>query len=330
MKILVTGGSGLVGQAIKNIVNEHDENDKNNHSYLFLSSADCDLTNYQATYDFFEKYKPDYVIHLAAYVGGLFRNMNHKVEMYEKNIQINHNVVKICHEFRVKKVICCLSTCIFPDKTTYPIDETMLHNGPPHNSNDAYAYAKRMLEVQCRAYNEQYGSNFICVIPTNIYGEYDNFSLSDGHVIPALIHKCYLAKQRGEKFVVCGTGKPLRQFIYSIDLAKLMLLILERYQEKTPIILSVDEKDETSIADVARLIAKEFDYEHMLDFDASYSDGQYKKTANNTKLKKVLEKIQNEPEIKSGSKFKFTPLSEGLPNTIKWFIENYDCDHCRK
>lgn len=326
MKILVTGGSGLVGQAIKKIVNEHDENYKNNHSYLFLSSKECDLTNYQATYNFFEKYKPDYVIHLAAYVGGLFRNMNHKVEMYEKNIQINHNVVKVCHELCVIKVICCLSTCIFPDKTTYPIDETMLHNGPPHNSNNAYAYAKRMLEVQCRAYNEQYGSNFVCVIPTNIYGEYDNFSLTDGHVIPALIHKCYLAKQRGEKFMVCGTGKPLRQFIYSIDLAKLILLILEHYEEKTPIILSVDEKDETSIAEIARLIAKEFDYEHMLVFDSSYSDGQYKKTANNAKLKKVLEKIQNEYEIKS--EFKFTPLSKGLPKTIKWFIENYD--HCRR
>lgn len=329
MKIIVTGGSGLVGQAIKNVINT-DKNYKNNHSYLFLSSRDCDLSNYETSLNFFKEHNPDYVIHLAAYVGGLFKNMNHKVDMLEKNLQINYNVVKVCHKVNVKKVICCLSTCIFPDKTTYPIDETMLHNGPPHNSNDTYAYAKRMLEIQCKAYNEQYNSNFVCIIPTNIYGDYDNFSLKDAHVIPALIHKCYLAKQNQSKFIVCGTGKPLRQFIYSIDLAKLILLVLEHYLEKTPIILSVDEKDEVSIATIAQTIAKEFNYEHMLQFDTSFSDGQYKKTANNTKLKKVLENIKNNKNNNNLPQFEFTPLIQGLSKTVKWFIVNYNKDYCRK
>ena len=111
--------------------------------------------------------------------------------MLETNMAINMNVLKCCHKYRVKKVVSCLSTCIFPDKTSYPINEKMLHNGPPHHSNDAYAYAKRMLEVQSKAYREQYGCNFVCVIPTNIYGPRDNFSLEDGHVIPALIHRCF-------------------------------------------------------------------------------------------------------------------------------------------
>lgn len=309
-KILVTGGSGLVGYGIQKI--KHNSN----HEFIFLSSKDCDLTNYNETKTFFELYRPDYVIHLAAFVGGLFKNMNYKVNMYEQNTLINCNVLKCCHEIGVKKLVSCLSTCIFPDKTSYPINESMLHNGPPHNSNDAYAYAKRMLEVQSKAYQEQYNDNFVCVIPTNIYGENDNYSLEDGHVIPALIHKCYLAKQNKEKFVVRGTGKPLRQFIYSLDLAKLILWVLESYHEKESIILSVGEDAEMSIGDVARLVAKEFDYEHMMEFDDSYSDGQFKKTADNSRLMSLY------------NDFKFTDMEEGMRNSVKWFIDNYDI--CRK
>ena len=173
-----------------------------------------------------------------------------------------------------------------------------------------------MLEVQSKAYQEQYKDNFVCVIPTNIYGENDNYSLEDGHVIPALIHKCYLAKQNNEKFIVRGTGKPLRQFIYSTDLAKLMLWVLESYDEKDSIILSVGEEEEMSIGDVARLVAKEFDYEHMMAFDDSYSDGQFKKTADNSKLMSLY------------SDFKFTNMEEGMRNSVKWFIDHYDI--CRK
>ena len=168
--ILVTGGSGLVGKAIKSISENY------SYNFIFLSSKDCDLSDYEKTKLLFEKKKPNYVIHLAAYVGGLFKNMNFKVDMLEKNLLINYNVLKCCHDYKVEKVISCLSTCIFPDKTYYPIDETMLHDGPPHNSNDAYAYTKRMLEIHSKAYQEQYGDNFICVIPTNIYGPHDNYS----------------------------------------------------------------------------------------------------------------------------------------------------------
>lgn len=310
MKVLITGGTGLVGYGIQQISSQY------NHEFVFLSSKDCDLTNYENTLNMFQKHQPDYVIHLAAYVGGLFRNMNYKVDMYEKNTLMNCNVLKCCHECKVKKVVSCLSTCIFPDKTTYPIDETMLHNGPPHFSNDAYAYSKRMLEVQSKAYQEQYGDNFICVIPTNIYGENDNYSLENGHVIPALIHKCYNAKQNNTKFVVCGTGSPLRQFIYSRDLGKLILWALEEYHEKDSIILSVGEKEEVSIKEVATFIAKEFDYSHMMEFDTSFSDGQFKKTANNSKLISLYKNLE------------FTSLEKGLQNSIQWFVNNIK--KCRK
>jgi len=306
MKVLVTGSSGLVGSAIKNISPNYP------YDFIFVSSRDADLTDYKQTWNLFNKHNPDYVIHLAACVGGLFKNMNYKVDMFEKNTLINFNVVKYSHTFKVKKLICCLSTCIFPDKTTYPINETMLHDGPPHSSNDAYAYAKRMLEIHCKTYQDQFDDNFICVIPTNIYGPNDNYNLEDGHVIPALTQRCYLAKREGKPFRVLGSGTPLRQFIYSDDLAKLFMWVLENYNEKESLILSVGEKNEVAIKNVALEIAKSFDYEHMIEFDTRYSDGQYKKTADNAKLMKLI------------GDFEFTPIDQGIRKNTEWFIDNFN------
>jgi len=205
--------------------------------------------------------------------------------MLEDNIIINFNVLNVCHKLNIKKLVSCLSTCIFPDNVTYPINESMLHKAPPHYSNDSYAYAKRLLEIQSRAYNEQYGDNFICVIPTNIYGSYDNFHLQNAHVIPALIHQCYLSKKESKPFVVKGSGKPLRQFIYAKDLGDLILWTLFNYNQKDNLILSVDEEDEVSISDIASYIAEEFNYKESMIYDTSFSDGQYKKTASNKKLR---------------------------------------------
>ena len=304
MKILVTGGNGLVGSAIKSISEKYD------YEFVFLSSSQCDLTNFEQTINYFEKIKPDFVIHLAANVGGLFKNQTQKVEMFESNLLININVLKASHEIKVKKLIACLSTCIFPDKTTYPIDETMLHLGPPHSSNDAYAYAKRMLDVQCKIYREQYGDNFVCIVPTNIYGPNDNFNLFNAHVIPALIHKCYLAVKTNEPFEVAGTGKPLRQFIYSEDLAKLIMWILEKYDDSESIILTTSE--EISIGEISKIIAEKFNYIDKLVFNTSKSDGQFKKTTSNEKLLKLIDN------------FEFKKINDGIELTVNWFRENYN------
>ena len=309
--ILVTGGTGLVGSGIRRISGEY----LDKYKFIFMGSKDCNLMDYEETKEYFRGINPDYVIHLAANVGGLFKNMNYKVEMLDINLIINRNVLKCSHELGIKKLVSSLSTCIFPDKTTYPINEEMLHNGPPHDSNDAYAYAKRMLEIQSKTYQEQYGDNFICIIPTNIYGPYDNFNLEDGHVIPALINKCYNAKESGESFMVAGTGKPLRQFIYSEDLARLIMYVLLKYDKRESIILSVNEDDEVSIKRIADIIAKKFDYRDGLIFDGTKPDGQYKKTADNRRLKSFLED--------NNIDFKFTDIEEGINKTIDWFIENY-------
>ena len=321
--VLVTGGSGLVGSALRDMCGAELK-----YRFVFVSSRDCDLTDYAATLRYFNIVAPDAVIHLAAAVGGLFKNMRCKVDMFETNVRINMNVLRVCHELGVAKVVSCLSTCIFPDdKTkTEKINEPMLHAGPPHSSNDAYAYAKRMLEVQSRCYREQYGRNFVCVIPTNIYGPHDNFHLEDAHVIPALIHKCCLAKQQGVPLVVAGSGAPLRQFIYSRDLALLLIWTLEHYDATSSadgagagagagtLILSVDPADEISIRQVVQYIAEAVGFENDIIYDTSQADGQFKKTADNSKFKRLY----------GGSQFTFTPIRHGLRETVQWFVQNYN------
>ncbi len=278
-----------------------------------MSSRDGDLRSPIETDALFSWHRPTHVIHLAALVGGLFRNLHHNVEFWNDNVAINTNVLECCHRYGVKKLVSCLSTCIFPDRVErYPIDETMLHAGPPHASNEGYSYAKRMLEMASRCYRRQYGSNFVTVIPTNVYGPHDNFHLEHSHVIPALIRKADDAKRNATDLVVWGSGTPLRQFIYSHDLARLMIWTLHHYDDSDPVILSVDPQDEISIRDVVYTIADAMDLPHdRIVFDDSKSDGQYKKTASNEKLRSLL------PED-----FRFTRFQQGIVETVCWFQAN--------
>ncbi|XP_046844817.1 GDP-L-fucose synthase-like [Xenia sp. Carnegie-2017] len=308
--IMVTGGTGLVGQAIK-IISEKEEK-KEKERWIFLSSKDGDLSNTEETKAIFEKYKPTHIIHLAAMVGGLFRNLKYNLDFLRKNILINDNILQCSFEYKVSKCVSCLSTCIFPDKTTYPINETMVHDGPPHDSNFGYSYAKRLIDIQNKAYNAQHGCNFTSVIPTNVFGPHDNFNVEDGHVIPGLINKIYNAKKEGKPFVVWGTGKPRRQFIYSLDLARLMIWVLRDYNEVSPIILSVGEEDEVSIKDAVEMIVEAMNFKGELTYDTSKSDGQFKKTASNAKLRKYR------PD------FKFTDFKQALQETCEWFETNYE------
>ena len=156
--------------------------------WVYLSSKDCDLRDVDAVDALFAKERPEVVIHLAAHVGGLFKNLREKATMYENNIMINTNVLKCCSKYDVQKTVSCLSTCIFPDNSeVYPINELCLHTGAPHSSNEGYAYAKRMLDVQSRMY--RYRLTNISSVLNKHYGEHDNFNLEDAHVVPALIHK---------------------------------------------------------------------------------------------------------------------------------------------
>ncbi|KAM9796988.1 GDP-L-fucose synthase-like isoform X1 [Syngnathus typhle] len=266
----------------------------------------------QETQEVFRKHQPTHVIHLAAMVGGLFKNLKRNLDFWRNNIHINDNVLQAAHEVGVLKVVSCLSTCIFPDKTAYPINETMIHNGPPHESNFGYAYAKRMLDVHNRAYFQQHGRCYTAVIPTNVFGPHDNFSIEDGHVLPGLIHKTYIAKKENKPLVVWGSGTPKRQFIYSLDLARLFLWVLREYPEVDPIILSVGEEDEVSIKEAADTVVQALDFKGQVVYDRSKSDGQFRKTASNAKLCGYL------------PHFHFTPFKQALKETCDWFVTHYD------
>ena len=162
-------------------------------------------------------------------MGGLKANLNNLGSFYYENIIINSNVLEASRKFNVKKVVSLLSTCVYPDKITYPLTEEQIHNGKPHDSNYGYAYAKRMLDVQSQAYRDQYGCNFITAIPNNLFGENDNFDLENSHLIPAIIRKVHEAKMNNSDIILWGDGSPLREFTYSKDLAKIILFLLNNY-----------------------------------------------------------------------------------------------------
>ncbi|XP_019958384.1 GDP-L-fucose synthase-like [Paralichthys olivaceus] len=308
-RVLVTGASGLIGKAIQHVVlTEGGKLD--GEEWFFISSKDADLRDVGQTRAVFEKHRPTDVIHLAARVAGLFFLSKENLQFLRDNVKIDDNVLHTAHQMDVTKVVSCLSSCIFPDKTTYPIDETMIHNGPPHESNFGYAYAKRMIDIQNRAYFRQHGRCYTSVVPTNVFGPHDNFTAENGHVLSAVIGKTYKAKLEGTQVNVCGTGNPRRQFTYSLDLARIMVWVMREYKEIDPLIISVEE--EMAIKEAVEVIAESLDFKGNIHYDTTMSDGQIRKTATTAKLRRYL------PD------FTFTPVKEAIKMTCDWFVANYD------
>lgn len=297
-KILVTGGYGLVGSEFSS--------DK----FYRLSSKETDLRIGSDVNKLLSQNKFDSLIHCAGKVGGIAANMNYKGEYFYENVMINTNVIESARKNNIENLVAFLSTCVFPDKVDYPLNEKKIHLGPPHFSNDAYAYSKRMADIQIRAYKEQYGLNYKSVIPTNIYGPNDNYSITNGHVIPSLIHKCFLARENKTDLVIWGSGNPLREFIFSKDIAKLTEWVLENYNENEPIILSTSE--EISIKKVVEIIVEIMNFKGNVTYDTSKPEGQFRKPSDNSKIKNYL------------PNFKFTTLYDGLKETIEYFEKNYN------
>ena len=297
-KILVTGGTGLVGRCF---TGPRYERIGSKHGNLL----DRDFLSRLISHSDYEG-----IIHCAARVGGIVGNMNNQGLYFYENIMMNSTLIEEARIRGIKKLVFFSSTCVFPDKVEYPLTPEKIHLGPPHPSNYGYAYAKRMGIIQAKAYREQYGVNYISVIPCNIYGPGDNYNITDGHVIPSLIHKIYKAKLEGSDFTVWGSGKPMREFIYSQDVADLTSQIYDNYQGEDPVILSTSE--EVSIKDLVYMIAKIFEFKGRIVFDDSKPDGQFRKPSDNSVIKSMF------PD------FKFTPLEQGLEMSIDWFLKNYN------
>lgn len=302
-KLLITGSNGMVGSAIRKL----------DSNIMCLSRDIVDLRDEKRTLDVISFYRPEFIIHLAARVGGVKANSDFLGDFFIDNIRINSNVLHAAKESKVEKVVSLLSTCIYPDKCTYPLTENQIHNGPPHKSNYAYAYTKRMLDIQSQAYRDQFGCNFVTVVPNNLYGLHDMFDLENSHVIPAIIRKIYEAKQNNCDVTLWGDGSPLREFTYSTDLAKILIFILEEYNGREPI--NVGNTQEYSIKCVAEMVAEIFNFKGKLIWDISKPSGQFRKPSSNEIFLNLLESY--------GKKLKYTSLENGLKQVCNWFENSY-------
>jgi len=292
MRVLVTGSNGCVGSALQSICTDKD-------NYIFIERKDCDLINRDKVIELFAKIKPDYVIHLASYVPG-FYNID-RVASFSNNVRINENVLEASNLVGVDRLMSCLSVNMFPETPSkFPMDESMIFDGTLTGAFAGYAYSKRMLELQCQNYNIQHNRKYFGIIPCNIYGPNDN--MSSGRLIPNLICKFKDAEKNGTDVIMSGAGKPLRQFIYSIDLAKIIKYLVSNYSDIKPIICCGDE--EISIADLSTKISNILEFKYNINFDTSKPDGNLKKTVSNYYLKSIM------PDVS------FTSLKDGLQETI--------------
>ena len=280
-RIYIAGHRGLVGSALMRSLHAQ--------GYINLitrTHAELDLTNQRAVQEFFEQEKPAYVILAAAKVGGILANSTYPAEFIRENLAIQTNVIHESWRAGVKRLLFLGSSCIYPRDCPQPIKEEYLLTGPLEPTNRPYAVAKIAGIEMCWAYNRQYGTQYLAVMPTNLYGPGDNFDLANSHVIPALIRKIHEAKERGDPTVVVwGTGKPRREFLYSDEMADacihLMNLADDRFDrllnEFSSPLVNIGTGEDLTIRDLAELVRKEIGYTGDIDWDSSKPDGTPRK-----------------------------------------------------
>ena len=308
MKVLITGGSGLVGSNFEGINTPHE--------LVLVSSRDYDLTNESAIIKMFEKHKPSGLIHLAAKVGGVWANTEYVADFFYQNMMMNTMLLHHAARFGITKAVSLLSTCVYPsDNIKWPLTEDQIHAGPPHQSNFGYAHAKRMLDVQSQAYRQQYGCNFVTAVPNNLYGKYDNFDKKNSHVIPAIMRKIWEAKLSGDQPVFWGDGTPKREFTYAPDLAKILLMVLEHYNDPEP--LNIGYGRNISIMYLVEKISTYLEYEGPISWDVTMPSGQHKKPSSTQKWSH-LQLAGSMPEFNE-----YTDIEDGLKETCDWFKEAY-------
>lgn len=306
--ILVTGGNGLVGSAIRDISCLYPQ-----YNYYFTKHEDIDLTKEELVEKLFKKVKPDYVIHTAARVGGIGRNLNSSAQQFHENILMNTHLIHHAYLNKVEKILVFSSMCVYPAETQI-ISEDIMHKGEPFRAHWSYAHAKRMVDVQISAYKQQYGiKNYCSLIPGNMFGENDNFDLEDGHVIPSLIHKCFLAKRTNSRFEVWGNGSATREFLYAQDVAKVCIELLSREDiDELPERLIISAEKECSIKEIANKICNIFNFPiENIKWLLDKPSGQAERPSDHTFFRKYF------PD------FRFTDIDIALKNTIEWFNKNY-------
>lgn len=303
-KIYVAGHNGLVGSAIVKKLKEN-----GHRNIITFSHSELDLTNKGDTEAMFRLYKPTYVFLAAAKVGGIYANNSASGEFFYDNISIQTNVMEAARKSGAKKLLFLGSSCIYPRECPQPIKEEYLMSAPLEQTNSAYAIAKIAGIEMCKAYRKQYGSNFISVMPTNLYGPNDNFALMGSHVLPAMIRKFHDAKTSGIKMVeLWGDGTPRREFLHVDDLASALILLMEEYN--SPVHINVGAGQDVPIKFLAKMIADIVGYDGEIFWNMEYPNGTPQKLLDSSKIKE----LGWTPKIS---------LDKGVQDTYKWFIDNY-------
>lgn len=303
-KIYVAGHRGLVGSAIVRNLEA-----KGYSNIVKKTHSELDLTNQESVRRFFEEEKPEYVFLAAAKVGGINANNTYPADFIYENLQIQNNVIKAAHDFKVTKLLFLGSTCIYPKMAPQPIKEEYLLTGSLEETNEAYAVAKIAGLEMCKFFKRQYGDNFISCMPTNLYGPNDNFDLKNSHVLPALIRKFHEAKvTSSDKVEIWGTGTPLREFLYVDDMADACVFLMENYDGEQHVNIGTGE--EVSIRELAETIKEVVGFNGELVFNTAMPDGTPRKLT-------TVEKLHG-----LGWKHKVS-LNEGVKMAYQWFVENY-------
>lgn len=278
-KIYVSGHRGMVGSAIlRKLVEE------GFHNLLTRTSSELDLLNQKETASFFEREQPEYVFLAAAKVGGIVANNKYRADFIYQNMMIESNVIHSAHVYGVKKLMFLGSSCIYPKFAQQPLKEEYLLTGPLEFTNEPYAIAKIAGIKLCEAYRDQYGCNFISVMPTNLYGYGDNYDLQNSHVLPALIRKFHEAKIKGSSsIVVWGTGDPMREFLFADDLAEACVYLMSNYNGKD--FVNIGTGEDLSIRKLAELIAEVVGFDGDIEWDHTKPDGTPRKLMDVSKLR---------------------------------------------
>ncbi|MGH2317094.1 GDP-L-fucose synthase [Planococcus sp. SE5232] len=304
-KIYVAGHRGLVGSAIMRNLQENGYT-----NLVFRTSKQLDLTMRDQVDAFFEQEQPDYVFLAAAKVGGIVANNDYPADFIRDNLMIQTNVIDAAHQYNVKKLLFLGSTCIYPKLAAQPMREDSLLTGELEPTNEAYAIAKIAGIKMCQAYNRQHGTNFISIMPTNLYGPHDNFDLNSSHVLPALIRKFHEAKLNNAPTVeVWGTGTPKREFLYSDDLADAAIYLMNTYSGSD--LVNIGMGRDISIKELAEKIGKTIGYDGEIVFNTSKPDGAPRKLVDVSRLKSL------------GWEAKI-PLDDGLKMAYTWFVEHIE------
>jgi len=302
-KIYVAGHRGLVGSAIVRNLESKGYTD-----IIVRTREELDLLDTKQVADFFSQEKPEYVFLAGAKVGGIKANEDYPADFIYQNLQIQNNIIHNAYKNNVKKLLFLGSSCIYPRDCTQPIKEEYLLTGPLEKTNEAYAIAKIAGIKMCQSYNKQYGTKFISVMPTNLYGPNDNFNLTSSHVLPALLRKFHDAKIHNEKEVVMwGTGSPMREFLYVDDLADACVHLMQNYVGDE--IVNIGTGEDVAIRELAEIIKKIVGFQGEIVNDTTKPDGTPRKLLDVSKLHNL------------GWKHK-TDLKDGIKSTYQWFLAN--------